>query len=332
METHLYTAALLPAALRKPYHTFLESCGLSDEADTDYTVLLLDDEDAILACGSLRGNVLKQIAVHPTVEGAGACAQIVTELVAEAGRRGDSHLFLYTKPEHRALFASLGFSLVVETEVISMLENRKNGLEMFLNNLPHLTGTVGSVVCNCNPFTCGHRALVEYAAAHCGALLVFVLSEEASLFSAADRIALVKAGTADLDNVFVVQSREYLISRATFPTYFLKETADAEQARCDLDLLLFGIRIAPTLGITRRFVGEEPYDPVTRQYNERMKTLLPPLGVEVTEIPRFRGISASRVRQLLRDGKWRETRTLLPDTTYEYCKRRFGGAANDSQD
>ena len=97
-----------------------------------------------------------------------------------------------------------------------------------------------------------------------------------------------------LPNVDVVPGGDYIISRATFPAYFLQ--GDPEQARCDLELTLFGKRIAPALGITRRFVGQEPYSPVTARYNRRMQALLPRWGISVTEIPRLEGISASRVR------------------------------------
>lgn len=327
MNEYLVSFPQLPDSWKQPYQRFLRSRGLTDEDDCDYTALLLDDDDNIRACGSLRGNVLKQIAVDPGAEGGGFCAQVVTALMEESFRRGNSHLFLYTKPSNRALFLSLGFYPVVESADVLMLENRPGGLDVFLRQLPHPTGTVGAVVCNCNPFTLGHRHLMEQAAARCDALLVFVLSEDASLFSARDRYELVRRGTEDLSNVFVVQSEDYLISRATFPMYFLKETADSQQVRCDLDLLLFGRRIAPALNISVRFVGEEPFDPVTCFYNQRMKALLPPLGVDVVELPRYRGISASRVRKLIQEGRVRETQTLLPASTYEYCLRHFGGDA-----
>lgn len=327
MNEYLASFSSLPLGLRQPYQDFLHLCGLTDEGDCDHTVLLLDDSDHILACGSLRGNVLKQIAVDPHAEGSGFCAQVVTELVEEAFRRGNSHLFLYTKPTHRNLFLSLGFYPVMETREVLMLENRPGGLDAFLCQLPHPQGKVGAVVCNCNPFTLGHRHLIEQARGQCDALLVFVLSEDASMFSSRDRYELVCQGTENLTNVFVVRSQDYLISRATFPMYFLKETADPQQVRCDLDLLLFAQRIAPALGVSVRFVGEEPFDPVTRLYNQRMKALLPPLGIEVVEIPRYRDISASRVRKLIQEGRVRETQPLLPASTYDYCLRHFGGDA-----
>lgn len=322
--SHLLSCTVPPSYCLGAYHALLAVCELVDEADSDYTVLLFDDSDQLCACGSLRGNVLKQIAVHPRAEQNGYCAEIVTDLVRTAFEHGETHLFLYTKPKHRAMFSSFGFYPIVETSEMLMMENRERGLEDFLDTLPHPSGSVGAVVCNCNPFTLGHRALIEHASSQCDFVLVFVLSENVSLFPAIDRYALVRAGTADLHNVFVAQSGDYLVSRATFPTYFLKDNADHNQARCDLDLYLFAKRIAPALNICVRFVGQEPFDTITRYYNGRMKQILPPLGIQVVEIPRWQNVSASQVRKLLQEGRVQETASLLPATTYEYCKRHFG--------
>jgi len=206
-----------------------------------------------------------------------------------------------------------------------MMEHRRGGVERYLASLPAYDGESGAVVCHANPFTRGHRHLVEYAAARCPHLYVFVLSEETGDFPAADRLELVRRGTEDLPNVDVVPGGDYIISRATFPAYFLQ--GDPEQARCDLELTLFGKRIAPALGITRRFVGQEPYSPVTARYNRRMQALLPRWGISVTEIPRLEGISASRVRQLLRQGRLADIQPLVPETTYAYCRDHLGAGA-----
>ena len=95
----------------------------------------------------------------------------------------------------------------------------------------------------------------------------------------------------------------------------------ADKSAADLDVELFRTRIAPALSITKRFVGEEPFSPTTRAYNERMKQLLPESGIELIEIPRFDAISASRVRALIREGKPECTQDLVPETTYEAILR-----------
>ncbi len=74
--------------------------------------------------------------------------------------------------------------------------------------------------------------------------------------------------------------------------------------------------------IKKRFVGKEPYCPVTSVYNEIMKQVLPSHGIEVEEVERLTSsgdaISASRVRSLLADGKMDEVKALVPDTTYAF--------------
>lgn len=311
-----YTA--VPDAYRAEYAALLDRCQLFDEGDTDRTVLLFDDQ-RLAACGSLSGNVLKQIAVDKEAEGEGACAAVVSALVTWAFTRGDTHLFLCTKPKHRDLFVSLGFFPLAGTEQALLMESRRRGLEEFLRTIPVPDGRIGCVVCNCNPVTNGHLHLIRYAAERVDHLLVFVVSEDASLFPSDVRYALVCEATAGMPRVSVHRSREYLVSRATFPTYFVHDAEARGQVRDDLDLALFGSRIAPALRIGVRFVGEEPYSPVTRAYNARMHAVLPGYGVEVIEIPRYRGISASRVRALLQEGRVEEIRELVPQAVYAYC-------------
>ena len=88
-------------------------------------------------------------------------------------------------------------------------------------------------------------------------------------------------------------------------------------------------RIAPALGISKRFVGNEPYSPVTNAYNTKMKELLPAHGIELVEILRYGvdgdssglAVSASRVRKLLKDGDIEAARMLLPKTSFEIISR-----------
>ena len=315
------------AALLERYRQFLVSCGLRDEGDADTLALMTDDDFAITACGALAGHTLKQIAVSPDEEGQGACASIVSELMNEASRNGISRLLLCTKPKKMRMFRSMGFYPIIETEDALLMENRKNGLEEFLRSAGKHEGVCGAVVCNCDPFTLGHRRLIEYAAEQCDTLYVFLVSERGSMFQPEERLDMVRRGTADLNNCHVLSSDFYLVSRATFPAYFIKDQVRADSVKADLDIALFSNRIAPALGITKRFVGEEPFCPVTRAYNARMKELLPQYGITLIEIPRFRQISASRVRALIRAGETEKTKELVPETTYETILRHAGADA-----
>lgn len=299
---------------------FLASMGLDYDEGVEYSVCLLDEDFSIQAAGSVEGGVLKCLAVSPDHQGEGLAATLVSHLVRHAAEQGRTHLFLYTKPENQALFADLGFYPILKTDDVLFMENRRDGFRRFLEDLrgesPVCDGNVGAIVANCNPFTWGHRYLVEQALQQCGLLHLFILSEDRSDFSARDRFRMAQAGTADLPRLVLHGTGDYLISQATFPTYFFKDRVQASRANCRLDLELFAREIAPALGITRRFIGTEPLCPVTAAYNQAMQDLLPGYGITVTEIPRLTvdgaPVSASEVRRCLARHDEARLRQLTP--------------------
>lgn len=187
---------------------------------------------------------------------------------------------------------------------------------------PHRLNTTppprGVIVMNCNPFTLGHRYLIEQAAKQVERLFVMVVREDCSLFAYAERKAMVEQGVAHLENVTVIDGSEYAISQATFPTYFLKRLDDAADTQMQLDLDLFRRHIAPALSATVRFVGTEPTDQLTRRYNELMHEVL----TDVREISRLEkdgnAVSASRVRKAMEQGDMNAIRQLVPPTTLPY--------------
>lgn len=323
MGIAIYTAPL-SGWNRQEYERLLDLCELRDEGDSDTIALYWDDEGNLIGCGALAGHTVKQLAVSPDAEGQGIMASLISSLISEAYARGDHRLFLCTKPANKRMFASLGFYPVVETSDALLMENRKNGFKDFIDSIPRYEGVSGAVVCNCDPFTLGHRHLIEYAASRCDNLYVFAVSESGSMFDPAVRLEMIRRGTEDIPSCHVFESDLYLVSRATFPAYFIRDESRADLVRSDLDIELFGKRIAPALNITMRFVGEEPFSSVTRAYNERMKELLPEYGITVEEIPRLAEISASKVRSLIRAGEPEKTREMVPETTYEVIQSRFG--------
>lgn len=322
MEFYTAEGVVLSGKRLEKTEAFLNASGLRYEGGSDHCVQLVSDEGEILGNGCLCGNVLKYIAIDPRLRGEGAALTLVSALVEEAFRRGITKLFLFTKAENEMLFRGAGFYTLAATRHACFMENTRNGLSRWLDTVPRFEGVVGAAVMNCNPFTKGHRYLIETAAKTVDRLYVFVVSEDRSRFSFRDRFEMVKLGTGDLENVAVLPSGEYMISQATFPTYFLKDGANAEAVFAELDLTLFASRIAPALGITKRFVGTEPYCAVTNNYNEVMKQLLPSFGVEVCEIERTGGVSASLVRSLLDEGDLAGIRGLVPESTYEYIEKR----------
>ena len=193
----------------------------------------------------------------------------------------------------------------------------------YLNTSPpqHLNTTMqptGCIIMNCNPFTLGHRYLIEQAAKQVERLYVMVVKEDCSLFAYTERKAMVEQGVADIENVSVIDGSDYAINRATFPTYFLKRLDDAADTQMLLDLDLFRRHIAPALGATVRFVGTEPTDQLTRRYNQLMHEALK----DVREINRLEkdgnAVSASRVRKAMEEGDMNTIRQLVPPTTLPY--------------
>lgn len=186
---------------------------------------------------------------------------------------------------------------------------------------------VGAIVMNCNPFTKGHRYLIEQACSKVDKLYIFVVEEDRSYFKFADRLAMVKLGVSDLSNVYVLPSGNYILSKDTFAQYFEKETVQIIE-NMDYDIYIFGDIVASRLGIRYRFVGEEPFDRVTKRYNETMQRILPDFGVEVIEIKRkvhskYGVISATVVREALQKQNWDIVEELCGKAIAEYIKEHM---------
>ena len=325
---YMATGSPLRGGMLLRLKTFLRSCELDWDETIAFTAVLMED-DEILATASLDGNTVKCVAVSPQHQGEDLTARVLTEVCQEASRRGMEHLMLYTKPHNQYLFEALGFHTVLRTPGVLLMENRRNGLARFLEGIEKPEGgPVGCIVANCNPFTLGHRYLMEQAARECAWVHVFILSEEKGLFSASDRLWMAQEGCRDLTNVLVHPTGPYMVSSSTFPTYFIKDKARTGDIHCELDLRLFGEKIAPALHITRRYVGTEPGCAVTAHYNARMKEILPQYGVEVTEIPRKavggQPVSASQVRRLIEENRLEKLEPLLPFSSIELIQSSKG--------
>lgn len=317
---HIESTDTLRGRKKAAWSALLSKCSL-EESSADHTVLIWEG-DALIATGSREGSILKCIAVDDARQGEGLTATVLTQLRREAFEAGESKLFLYTKPRNEHLFTPLLFHPIAKTGKVLLMEDETRGIRRFLSSLPTPAGECGCIVMNADPFTLGHRCLVETAAVQCENLLIFVLSEDRGLVPAADRLELVKRGTADLPNVTVLPTGPYLISSATFPTYFLKDRDNAAEVQCMLDVEIFVKYYAPHFHITRRFVGTEPLSALTARYNEILKDHLPSRGIAVTELPRLEldgtPVSASAVRNALSEGDRDTVRSLVPPTTYDY--------------
>lgn len=317
--------------------------GIERDANLDYSVGLYDEDYNLAATGSAFGNTLRCLAVDNSHQGEGLLNQVISHLIDYQYRRGILDLFLYTKCNTALFFKDLGFYEIARVEgKVVFMENRKGGFERYLERLAQETSSskipvepaagitcsrVGAVVMNANPFTRGHRYLAETAAAACDVLHLFVVSEDASLVPFAVRERLVKEGTAHLKNIVYHRTESYMISNATFPSYFLKDSDTVIRSHAVLDIAIFG-KIAAALGIGTRFVGEEPFSAVTGIYNQVMAEALAAEGMTCRVIPRCeaegQAISASQVRRVIQEGHMEAIRGLVPETTYRYFTSEEG--------
>lgn len=313
----------------------LISEGIRRDANLDYTCGMHDDEMHIIATGSCFGNTLRCFAVSHEHQGEGLMNSIVSHLIEFQFSRGNTHLFLYTKCNSAKFFGDLGFYEIARIDgQIVFMENRKTGFQNYLrtfakDTLPEgltaetPTRKIAALVMNANPFTLGHQYLVEKAADENDLLHLFIVSEDASLVPFKIRKQLVMKGTAHLKNICYHDSGPYIISNATFPSYFQKDENAVIESHAMLDLTVF-TQIAKVLGITRRYVGEEPTSLVTGIYNRIMSEKLPEQGIECIVVPRKTcedtPISASNVRLALQNGDYDTISKLVPQTTLDYFK------------
>ena len=316
----------------------LASRGLGIPGGERYILGLMDEDGCLAATGSLVGSTIQGTAVDPQFEGQGLMTQLVSKLMEVASLTCPAEdIRVFTKAESVPKFADLGFHTVGKTDRVGLLEWKPRfrahlaAWHDVAESLPPVEVT-GSIVMNANPCTLGHEYLIRKAAEDCDRLFVFVVSEDRSQFSAADRLAIVKAVAADLpaplsSKIIVMESGPYCISSATFPSYF---TRDEERAsvHAELDLKLF-ISQAKELDITRRYAGTEPFSPSTAAYNDAMARVLPTGGITPVFIPRVEkdgtAVSATEVRRLLDEGRTAQALALLPTASAELVKQILAG-------
>ena len=333
-QFEIRTMDLKRASERDALESFLSGEDLTLEKDLDYAVCLMDGEK-IIASGCAAVNVLKCIAVDASYQGQALTNKIISFLRIRAYHEGYSNLFLFTKPKNQRFFTELGFFVLASSPDALLMESSESGCESFLESLerPEKKGEAASLVMNCNPFTLGHRYLIDKACSENEIVHLFVVKEDLSVFPYTTRMKLVREGCADLKNLYIHEGQDYIISRATFPSYFIKEQKVLDESHARLDLDLFASRIAPALNITSRYVGEEPFCPVTSLYNNLMKEILPRKGIKVVEIPRKEtadgAVSATKVRKALAEGRLEELKEWVPPTTFDFLASPEGRKIGD---
>lgn len=259
-----------------------------------------------------------------------------SKVLSFSAQQGIFQLFLYTHPKNKYIFIQWGVYPIIEvSNVVVFMENSKIAISKYCSELTKLKQVgkkIGSIVMNANPFTLGHRALVEYAANTCDWVHIFVVKENASIFSYCERYLLIKEGLDDIQNITIHSGSSYIISNATFPGYFFEDKALINRGWAKTDLLLFRQYIGPALEITHRFVGTEPLDATTNYYNNEMKKCLEDDSlfspkIKIIEIPRLcidgQPISATKVRKLISEKQFLKIASIVPPTTFKFILDKF---------
>ena len=313
----------------------LQAEGIKRDRNLDYTVAAYDSDYNIIGTGSCFGNTLRCLAISHEHRGEGLTNKILSHLIQYQFERGNFHLFIYTKYTTYHLFKTLGFYEIVNIkDQIVFMENKKTGFSDYLNSLKNTKPKdstnykkIASIVMNANPFTLGHLYLIEKASQENDLVHLFIVSEDKSIVPFDIRKKLIMEGTKHLKNIIYHDTGYYIISSATFPSYFQKDEKDVIESHANLDIEIF-IKIAKVLDINVRYVGEEPTSLVTGIYNQIMKKKLNENGIKCEIIDRKKNneeiISASEVRKAIKEGRFDDMKNMVPECTYKFFTSNEG--------
>ncbi|MEC9484566.1 MAG: GNAT family N-acetyltransferase [Candidatus Izemoplasma sp.] len=312
---------------RTDRNAFLKQFNMTCDNDVTYSVLAYDQE-TIIGTASLANNVMKCFLVDPNYQDNQIMTKLFHHLVKVLDAKNVHHYFVYTPNDNQKIFETLHMKTLVKTMNTTLLEGGDT-IDHVLTNLKHDYNVSdeehAAIIMNANPMTLGHLHLVETAADEHDHVLVFVVSEDVSKFPFEDRFSLIKKATKHMDNVTVLPTLDYLVSKITFPKYFLKEDQLIKDEQTLIDVLVYKEYFVPIFNITCRYLGEEPYSYNTKKYNTVLKDHL---GNHIKIIKRKElfnhPISASFVRKLIRANKLDKVKPYVPDVTFEYLKSDQG--------
>ncbi len=306
---------------------FLNEYDLEYEYDITYSILVYD-EDQLIATASLANNIMKCFLVTKEYTNQKFTNLMFSHLVNFLARKNIFHYFVYTTPDNEEIFTSLNMKTIVMTMNTVLLEGGDeitNVLKRLKKEYNLSNHKKAAVIINANPMTLGHLYLIETTAKENKEVLVFVVSEDLSSFPFVDRFAIIKAATKHLKNVTVLPTLSYLVSKITFPKYFLKEDQLIKDEQTLVDVLVYKQYYEKIFNIVIRYLGEEPFSFNTDKYNKVLKTYL---GNHIKIIKRRKVnqeiVSASLVRKLLKENNLQEIKKYVPFATYEYLTSEKG--------
>jgi len=307
--------------------SLLNQYNLDYEHDIDYSILVYDDT-LLVATASLSNNVMKCFLVVNEYSGQNITNLMFSHLVNILNQKNIYHYFVFTQPNNQKIFSSLNMKKLVETMNTVLLEGGED-IYRVLGNLKKeyniSDNKKASVIINANPMTLGHLYLIETAAKENKEVIVFVVSEDLSSFPFVDRFEIIKKATSHLKNVIVLPTLSYLVSKITFPKYFLREDQLITDEQTLVDVLVYKEYYKKIFKINKRYLGEEPFSYNTDKYN---KVLKDHLGGHIHIIKRKEVedniISASLIRKLIKENKIKEIKKYVPEATYNYLQSEKG--------
>lgn len=309
---------------------FLNEFSLTYDLNVDYTVYL-EENDKIIATASKEKNIIKCFAIDKNYQNQGLSNTLLTSIRNEMFEQGYISSLVFTKLENRLFFEGMGYKLVAHTDKVILLESGQSiddkieGIKKENNIDTSIQSSM--IVMNCNPMTDGHLYLINKASSESKQVIVFILQEDKSYFKFSDRINIVKEATKNLKNVLVIPSTNYIISSATFPTYFIKKKDEALDIYTTLDATIIASKFCKILNITKRYMGNEPLDEVTNRYNEITKKIFSKYNILVEIVDRLKidnnVVSASHVRNLLSEKNFEKIKEIVPDATYNFLVKKY---------
>lgn len=307
---------------------FLAEYQLKFRQDVDYS-FYVEDGNKIVGTVSVDGNLILQLAVDKKMRGENLALKLVDNVLGVLRENKIYGYKVFTKPEYKDLFLSLGLKVLVESTDFVSLEGGESNIYDTLKGLKTkitmelgaIYPNSGAIVLNGNPFTEGHLALVEHALKFHEKVLVFVLEEDLSYFTFKERYSLAFLATRCYgDRVCVLPSTSYVVSKSTFPDYFLHGEDQTTRAFAEYDALIFKNYFMAELGISKRYFGSEKTG-YMQIYNEQMKTVL---GEKAEILERFNfndeQISAKTVRAYIEKGEIDKALQLVPQSTRAVLK------------
>ncbi len=320
---------LITTKQKKEYKIFLEQSGLQyEESDIQLGVY---NGSQLIGGVSLDKNCIKLLRVSCNYEGIGISNILISNIIKIAYEKGIEHLFVYTKVEHEEKFNKQGFYTIYKTDSVLFLENKSNGIYNYIKELEKFKSNEKnscSLVMNLNPLTKGHEYLIKKASECNDYVHVIIVKEDKSLFPYEVRLNILNQVCKKYNNVKVHSGSDYIISNATFPTYFIKSKENITPIYAELDANIFGSYIGKALNINRRYIGTEPFSKTTNLYNEILKSVLPKYGIEVIECERYtidnEVVSASKVRNYIKEGNLDKAYNLLPIESINFLKTKEG--------